>query len=121
MNKEQYIAQVTVLLDCLTALKDQELFALKGGTAINFFICDLPRLSVDIDLTYLKKSQRSEAITEIGEGLRAIGQYIIERRNRYKIREIKSRDGLLQKIVIMDGVTKALILRLKEELINLRR
>ncbi len=105
MNKEQYIAQVTLLLDCLTALKDQELFALKGGTAINFFICDLPRLSVDIDLTYLKKSQRSEAITEIGEGLRAIGQSIIERRNRYKIREIKSRDGLLQKIVIMDGVT----------------
>ena len=105
MNKEQYIAQVTLLLDCLTALKDQQIFALKGGTAINFFICDLPRLSVDIDLTYLKKSQRSDAITEIGDGLRAIGQSIIERRNRYKIKEIKSRDGLLQKIVIMDGST----------------
>ena len=105
MNKEQYIAQVTLLLDCLTALKDQQIFALKGGTAINFFICDLPRLSVDIDLTYLKKSHRSDAITEIGDGLRAIGQSIIERRNRYKIKEIKSRDGLLQKIVIMDGST----------------
>src|SRR3990167_1925798 len=105
MNKEQYVAQVTLLLDCLTTLKDQELFALKGGTAINFFICDLPRLSVDIDLTYLKKSQRSEAITEIENGLRAIGQSIIERKNRYKIREIKSRDGLLQKIVIIDGST----------------
>lgn len=105
MNKEQYVSQVTLLLDCLTNLKDQELFALKGGTAINFFICDLPRLSVDIDLAYLKKSQRSDAITEIGEGLRAIGQSIIERGNRYKIREIKSRDGLLQKIVIIDGAT----------------
>jgi predicted nucleotidyltransferase component of viral defense system len=105
MNKEQYVAQVTLLLDCLTVLKDQQIFALKGGTAINFFICDLPRLSVDIDLTFLKKSRRDEAISEIGDGLRAMGQSILKRSNRYKIKEIKSRDGILQKIVIVDGLT----------------
>ena len=71
MNKEQYFAQVTLLLDCLTVLKDQQLFALKGGTAINFFICNLPRLSVDIDLTFLKISQRNEAINEIANGLKS--------------------------------------------------
>ena len=32
-------------------------FALKGGTAINFFYYDLPRISVDIDLVYLRKEQ----------------------------------------------------------------
>jgi predicted nucleotidyltransferase component of viral defense system len=32
---------------------EDEAFALKGGTAINFFLRDMPRLSVDIDLTYL--------------------------------------------------------------------
>lgn len=105
MNKEQYIAQVTLLLDCLTVLKDQQLFALKGGTAINFFICNLPRLSVDIDLTFLKKSPRDDAISEIGNGLRAIGQSILKKRNRYKIKEIKNRDGILQKIVIIDELT----------------
>lgn len=105
MNKEQYVAQVTLLLDCLTVLKDQQIFALKGGTAINFFICDLPRLSVDIDLAFLKTSQRREAINEIENGLRAIGQSILKRSNRYKIKDIKTRDGILQKIVIVDGVT----------------
>lgn len=105
MNNEQYVAQVTLLLDCLTALKDQQLFALKGGTAINFFICNLPRLSVDIDLTFLKTSQRSEAISEIENGLKVIAQSILKRNNRYKIREIKTRDGVLQKIAIVDGLT----------------
>ncbi len=104
MNKEQYVAQVTLLLDCLTVLKDQQIFALKGGTAINFFICDLPRLSVDIDLTFLKTSQRREAINEIENGLRAIGQSILKRSNRYKIKDIKTRDRILQKIVIVDGL-----------------
>lgn len=104
MNKEQYVAQVTLLLDCLAVLKDQQLFALKGGTAINFFICDLPRLSVDIDLTFLKKSQRSEVFSEIENGLRAMGQSILRRNNRYKIKEIKTRDGILQKLVIVDGL-----------------
>jgi len=36
MNRDQYVAQVELLLDCLPALKEQEIFALKGGTAINF-------------------------------------------------------------------------------------
>jgi hypothetical protein len=35
----------------------QECFALKGGTAINLFMHDLPRISVDIDLTYLSSSR----------------------------------------------------------------
>ena len=47
MNRDQYVQQVVLLLDCLSALKEQEIFAVKGGTAINFFIRDLPRLSVD--------------------------------------------------------------------------
>lgn len=36
----------------------EECFALKGGTAINFFWRDFPRLSVDIDLTYLPIESR---------------------------------------------------------------
>ena len=54
MNKQDYREQVLLLLSCLLALTDQNKFALKGGTAINFFIDELPRLSVDIDLTYTK-------------------------------------------------------------------
>nr|WP_280950576.1 nucleotidyl transferase AbiEii/AbiGii toxin family protein [Rhizobium leguminosarum] len=42
-------------------IADEPVFALKGGTAINLFYRDLPRLSVDIDLTYLPLKPRSRA------------------------------------------------------------
>ncbi len=45
MNKDQYLSQVELLLDCLPVLANQKIFALKGGTAINFFLQDMPRLS----------------------------------------------------------------------------
>ena len=47
----------------------EEIFALKGGTAINMFIRSLPRLSVDIDLTYIPINDRETALSEISEGL----------------------------------------------------
>ncbi|MCG8006337.1 MAG: nucleotidyl transferase AbiEii/AbiGii toxin family protein [Candidatus Thiodiazotropha lotti] len=47
-------------------------FALKGGTAINLFIRDLPRLSVDIDLTYLPLDNREAALSTIEDGVKGI-------------------------------------------------
>lgn len=47
-------------------------FAFKGGTAINLFVRDLPRLSVDIDLTYLPKEPRDEALTSVRTALQRI-------------------------------------------------
>ncbi|WP_235614890.1 nucleotidyl transferase AbiEii/AbiGii toxin family protein [Candidatus Thiodiazotropha endoloripes] len=47
-------------------------FALKGGTAINLFIRDLPRLSVDIDLTYLPLDNRDTALFAIEDGVKGI-------------------------------------------------
>jgi predicted nucleotidyltransferase component of viral defense system len=51
-------------------------FALKGGTAINLFVRDLPRLSVDIDLTYLPVADRDKSLAEIDDALRRIGERI---------------------------------------------
>lgn len=45
--------QVQLLVSVLPLVAEERCFALKGGTAINLFVRDLPRLSVDIDLTYL--------------------------------------------------------------------
>ncbi|MCU7944538.1 MAG: nucleotidyl transferase AbiEii/AbiGii toxin family protein [Candidatus Thiodiazotropha sp. (ex Cardiolucina cf. quadrata)] len=50
---ERYRAQVDLLIRCLPAVAKVRTFALKGGTAINLFHYDMPRLSVDIDLTFL--------------------------------------------------------------------
>jgi hypothetical protein len=48
-----YRRQVTLLIRLLPLIAEEQCFALKGGTAINLFIRDMPRLSVDIDLTYV--------------------------------------------------------------------
>lgn len=48
-----YEKQVRLLLKVLPSLNKVDSFALKGGTAINFFMQDFPRLLVDIDLAYI--------------------------------------------------------------------
>lgn len=50
---KRYDDRVRLLLEILPLLEQEPRFALKGGTAINLFEHDLPRLSVDIDLTWL--------------------------------------------------------------------
>ena len=61
MTVERYAAQVALLVRMLPEIAEEESFALKGGTAINLFIRDLPRLSVDIDLTYLPVAERARS------------------------------------------------------------
>ena len=52
MISEKYRTQANLLLQALPLIAEEKNFALKGGTAINLFLRDMPRLSVDIDLTY---------------------------------------------------------------------
>jgi predicted nucleotidyltransferase component of viral defense system len=75
---ERYRQQVELLVRTLTSVAAEDVFALKGGTAINLFVRDLPRLSVDIDLTYLPVKPRGESLTEIDEALERIGRSISE-------------------------------------------
>lgn len=79
MFDPRYEDQVRLLLRCLPEIGRQECFALKGGTAINLFVRDLPRVSVDIDLTYLPVNPRNEALAEISEALLAIKRDIEQR------------------------------------------
>lgn len=53
MIHPRYDNQVRLLVNCLPAIFQEPCFAIKGGTAINLFHFNLPRLSVDIDLVYL--------------------------------------------------------------------
>ncbi|MET4235095.1 putative nucleotidyltransferase component of viral defense system [Bradyrhizobium sp. i1.4.4] len=46
-------------------------FALKGGTAINLFVRDMPRLSVDLDLVFPDHTlPREQALRRINEAIR---------------------------------------------------
>ena len=65
-----YKKQVSLLLNVLPEVAKEKDFALHGGTAINLFVRDMPRLSVDIDLTYLPVDERTTSLTTIAEALR---------------------------------------------------
>ncbi|MFM7194465.1 MAG: nucleotidyl transferase AbiEii/AbiGii toxin family protein, partial [Bacteroidota bacterium] len=68
-----YKAQVDLLLSLLPHVAKQDCFALKGGTAINLFLREMPRLSVDIDLVYLPKNEdRETALHNIAVSLTKI-------------------------------------------------
>lgn len=68
--------QVQLLVSVLPLVAEERCFALKGGTAINLFIRDLPRLSVDIDLTYLPIADRAKSLEAIDSALKRIGDRI---------------------------------------------
>lgn len=69
MKDTRYFEQARLLLRYLPALSAVDCFALKGGTAINLFVRDMPRLSVDIDLAYLPLSEREDALAETRNAL----------------------------------------------------
>lgn len=56
-----YYRQVQLLVQLLPLVASEPCFALKGGTAINLFVREFPRLSVDIDLAYLPGDERGVA------------------------------------------------------------
>lgn len=61
--------QVELLVEVLRDVAREDAFALKGGTAINLFFRDLPRLSVDIDLAWLPLTSHTAAMQGITDGL----------------------------------------------------
>lgn len=79
MATESYRDQVRLLLDILPLVMEEADFALKGGTAINLFEWDMPRLSVDIDLTFLPLLGRDESLNAISGALERIKARIEER------------------------------------------
>ena len=71
MNRE-YAEKVEVLLRLLPIVMDEKVFAVHGGSAINLFVRDLPRYSVDIDLTYIPLEGREESLEHINAHLMSI-------------------------------------------------
>ena len=78
MRDSVYYQQAELLLRILPIINTEVDFALKGGTAINFFVCDMPRLSVDIDLTYLPMNEREAALEGISKSLLSISGKIMK-------------------------------------------
>lgn len=76
MARERYMAQVRLLTRTLPLIAEDPVFALKGGTAINLFHRDMPRLSVDADLVYLPLQDRQETLAGIDAALQRLTQRV---------------------------------------------
>lgn len=107
MKDTIFFKQAELLLRILPLIDKEEVLALKGGTAINFFVRDLPRLSVDIDLTYLPVNERSFALDEIRRILLKISEGIKKRISGTEVtpKKILGTDVIKGLIVDRAGVT----------------
>ncbi|MFN0189053.1 MAG: nucleotidyl transferase AbiEii/AbiGii toxin family protein [Bacteroidia bacterium] len=70
--QEEYRKQVGLLLSILPEIAKEDCFALHGGTAINLFVRNMPRLSVDVDITYLSLEDFETSQFHINEALKRI-------------------------------------------------
>jgi len=81
-----YYRQVELLVRVLPFVAKETCFALKGGTAINLFLKDMPRLSVDIDLTYVPIEDRETSLTQAAAALNRIIESLVSVSPQYNAR-----------------------------------
>jgi hypothetical protein len=75
-----YIEAVRLLLEAIPAVFQGPRLAMKGGTAINLFVQDLPRLSIDIDVVFVDhKAPREEALRQMGAALELVRGELLRR------------------------------------------
>ncbi|UJW75085.1 nucleotidyl transferase AbiEii/AbiGii toxin family protein [Rhizobium sp. SL42] len=101
--RDQYQAQVRLLMRLLPIVAREACFALKGGTAINLFVRDLPRLSVDIDLMYLPVHDRPEALAGIDAAMKRIKAAALAELPGARVTESIHDGAILRLLVIADG------------------
>lgn len=106
MNRQShYYRQVQLLLRIIPFVAQHECFALKGGTAINLFVRDFPRLSVDIDLVFLPIIERHEALQTIKSNLDTLAATITANiDNTQVIRAYQDKSDALRLLVERDNV-----------------
>lgn len=98
---ERYRHQVALLIETLPFVAAERDFALKGGTAINLFVRDMPRLSVDIDLTYLPVAGRPESLAAIDAGMKKMAVAIGKGIPGVKVNEVVNRaEGIVTKLTL---------------------
>lgn len=88
-----YVQTVNLLLDIAPTVFQTPRFAMKGGTALNLFVQDLPRLSVDIDVVFINHlADRDTALEEIAQEIQRIEAAIAEMGYETRTRKVHGGD-----------------------------
>lgn len=98
---EDYRRQVRLLIQALPIVAREGEFALKGGTAINLFVREMPRLSVDIDLTYLPVASREQSLAAIDRAMARLASAIGKEVKNAKVTAVKrAGDPIVTRLVV---------------------
>ncbi|PKA38794.1 hypothetical protein CWR43_36205 [Rhizobium sullae] len=98
---DRYRRQVALLIAAVPFVAAEQEFALKGGTAINLFVRDMPRLSVDIDLTYLPVAPRAESLAAIDAGMKRIAAALRTGLRGVRVNEVvNAREKIVTKLMV---------------------
>ncbi len=104
MKREVYEEQVALIVKVLPFVANESVFALKGGTAINLFLRDFPRFSVDIDLAYLPIKDRTESLVEISETMNRIATNIEEGLPNVIVQRVNDKNGFVTRFRARQGI-----------------
>jgi hypothetical protein len=106
--REIYQRQVALIIRVLPFIAEEPCFALKGGTAINLFTRDMPRLSIDIDLTYVPIAPRAESLAAIEAALKRIAADATGSLASAHVAEA-TQEGVVTKLNVSQGGVQTLI------------
>lgn len=95
MINDSYDRQVNLLLNVLPEVAKENSLAPHGGTAINLFIKDMPRLSVDIDMIYIPIENREQTVNNINIVLNRIKNNLEKILSQVKIQHLKEKGKLI--------------------------
>jgi predicted nucleotidyltransferase component of viral defense system len=99
MIDSPFFKQAKLMLQCLPSVASEKHFALKGGTAINMFVRSMPRLSVDIDLTYLPLEDRVSSLQNMSSSLERIAKSIENALKNSKVQRTEREDQIIKLVV----------------------
>ena len=94
-----FFKQAELMLRVIPYVATEKCFALKGGTAINFFLRNMPRLSVDIDLTYLPLESRDTSLQKMSEALGRIADAIRRANKSFRVQESRASKRIIKLFV----------------------
>lgn len=106
---KRFADQVSLLVAILPLLDCEPRFALKGGTAINLFEHDLPRLSVDIDLTWLPMQDFDTDAAQIAESLATLAARLSAAPLRLNVQGSGAAGGTINRLIVSRGRTRVQI------------
>ncbi|MFC1502378.1 nucleotidyl transferase AbiEii/AbiGii toxin family protein [bacterium] len=106
MKESQFYKKAELALRMLPIVYTDQSLALKGGSAINYYVRDFPRLSVDLDLTYVPVIDRTSSLQNITQSLIKISERAQKDIQDISIIPKRLSDGTISTLLVKEESTQ---------------